>query len=93
MNSIGTKLSVQSEQEIGFVVRELDAMHEQPGWLVHDEQVGVVKQDFDGFGQRRSNLKMRFGMSEGTILSAGSGGSDLFLLDADSGAKAGMPVK
>jgi len=37
--------------------------------------------------------KMRFGISEGMILSAGSGGSDLFLLDADAGATAGMPVK
>jgi methionyl-tRNA synthetase len=37
--------------------------------------------------------KMRFGMSEGMILSAGSGGSELFLLDVDSGARAGMPVR
>ncbi len=37
--------------------------------------------------------KMRFGISEGMILSAGSGGDDLFLLDVDSGSKAGMPVK
>ncbi len=37
--------------------------------------------------------KMRFGVSEGMILSAGSGGSDLHLLDADAGAKSGMPVK
>uniref|UniRef100_UPI002FDB54DA methionine--tRNA ligase subunit beta n=1 Tax=Novosphingobium sp. TaxID=1874826 RepID=UPI002FDB54DA len=37
--------------------------------------------------------KMRFGLSEGMILSAGSGGADLFLLDADNGAKPGMPVK
>ena len=37
--------------------------------------------------------KMRFGVSEGMILSAGSGGADLFLLDADQGAAAGMPVK
>ncbi len=37
--------------------------------------------------------KMRFGMSEGMILSAGSGGDQLFLLDVDDGAKAGMPVK
>ncbi len=37
--------------------------------------------------------KMRFGVSEGMILSAGSGGSDLFLLDADTGVAAGMPVK
>jgi len=37
--------------------------------------------------------KMRFGISEGMILSAGSGGDDLFLLDVDTGSKAGMPVK
>jgi methionyl-tRNA synthetase len=37
--------------------------------------------------------KMRFGISEGMILSAGSGGDQLFLLDVDSGAQAGMPVK
>ncbi|HEY2345852.1 MAG TPA: methionine--tRNA ligase [Xanthomonadaceae bacterium] len=37
--------------------------------------------------------KMRFGVSEGMILSAGSGGDDLHLLDVDAGAQAGMPVK
>ncbi|MBB5206997.1 methionine--tRNA ligase [Chiayiivirga flava] len=37
--------------------------------------------------------KMRFGVSEGMILSAGSGGASLFLLDADDGAGPGMPVK
>jgi methionyl-tRNA synthetase len=37
--------------------------------------------------------KMRFGLSEGMILSAGDGGSDLFLLDADQGAKAGATVR
>ena len=37
--------------------------------------------------------KMSFGISEGMILSAGTGGSDLFLLDADSGVTAGMQVK
>jgi methionyl-tRNA synthetase len=37
--------------------------------------------------------KMRFGVSEGMILSAGSGGADLFLLDADQGATPGMPIK
>ncbi len=37
--------------------------------------------------------KMRFGVSEGMILSAGSGGADLFLLDADTGVAAGMAVK
>jgi methionyl-tRNA synthetase len=37
--------------------------------------------------------KMRFGLSEGMILSAGNGGSDLFLLDADQGAKPGATVR
>ena len=37
--------------------------------------------------------KMRFGISEGMILSAGSGGDDLHLLDVDAGALPGMPVK
>ena len=37
--------------------------------------------------------KMKFGVSEGMILSAGAGGTDLFLLSADAGAKAGMQVK
>ena len=36
--------------------------------------------------------KMKFGVSEGMILSAGTGGSDLFLLSADSGVTAGMQV-
>ncbi|TCV94794.1 methionyl-tRNA synthetase [Luteibacter rhizovicinus] len=37
--------------------------------------------------------KMRFGLSEGMILSAGEGGSDLFLLDADQGAAPGATVR
>lgn len=37
--------------------------------------------------------KMRFGVSEGMILSAGTGGNDLFLLAADQGAGPGAPVK
>lgn len=37
--------------------------------------------------------KMRFGISEGMVLSAGNGGSDLFILSADSGAVPGMPVR
>ena len=37
--------------------------------------------------------KMRFGVSEGMILSAGFDGGGLFLLDADQGAAAGMPVR
>jgi methionyl-tRNA synthetase len=37
--------------------------------------------------------KMRFGTSEGMVLAAGPGGSDLFLLSPDSGAEPGMKVK
>ncbi len=37
--------------------------------------------------------KMSFGMSEGMILSAGTGGANLFLLNADSGVQPGMQVK
>lgn len=36
--------------------------------------------------------KMRFGVSEGMVLAAGSGGSDLFILSPDAGAVAGMKV-
>ncbi len=37
--------------------------------------------------------KMRFGISDGMILSAGFDGGALALLDADSGAQPGMPVR
>jgi methionyl-tRNA synthetase len=37
--------------------------------------------------------RMRFGISEGMILSAGSSGDALHLLAVDSGAEPGMPVK
>ncbi|MCC5083888.1 methionine--tRNA ligase [Xanthomonas campestris] len=37
--------------------------------------------------------KMRFGISEGMILSAGFDGGALALLDADAGAQPGMPVR
>ena len=37
--------------------------------------------------------KMRFGLSEGMILSAGFDAGALALLDADTGAQAGMPVR
>jgi len=36
--------------------------------------------------------KMRFGLSEGMILAAGTGGKDIFMLSADSGAKPGQRV-
>ena len=37
--------------------------------------------------------RMKFGVSEGMVLAAGPGGSDIFLLSADPGAKPGMRVK
>jgi methionyl-tRNA synthetase len=37
--------------------------------------------------------KMRFGMSEGMVLAAGPGGKDLWILNPDDGAQAGMRVK
>ena len=37
--------------------------------------------------------KMRFGVSDGMVLAAGPGGSDIFLLSPDSGAEPGMDVK
>ncbi|MBT8114794.1 MAG: methionine--tRNA ligase [Arenicella sp.] len=37
--------------------------------------------------------KMRFGLSEGMVLAAGPGGSELFILGPDDGAKPGMRVK
>ncbi len=43
-----------------------------------------------------ANLKprqMKFGLSEGMVLAAGPGGSDLFLLSPDSGAVPGMRIK
>ena len=36
--------------------------------------------------------EMRFGVSDGMILAAGPGGSDIWLLDVDGGARAGMRV-
>lgn len=37
--------------------------------------------------------KMRFGVSEGMVMTAGYGGKDIFLLSPDIGALPGMPVK
>jgi methionyl-tRNA synthetase len=37
--------------------------------------------------------KMRFGMSEGMVLAAGPGGSDLWILEPHEGAQPGMRVK
>jgi len=70
---------------------------------------GVTKQVFAGIKSAYSaqslegkltvmvaNLKprkMRFGLSEGMVLAAGPGGSDLWLLNPDDGAQPGMRVK
>jgi methionyl-tRNA synthetase len=40
-----------------------------------------------------ASRKMRFGLSEGMVLAAGSGGEDLFILTPDKGALAGMRIK
>jgi methionyl-tRNA synthetase len=37
--------------------------------------------------------KMKFGMSEGMVMAAGPGGSEIFLLSPDDGATPGMRVK
>jgi methionyl-tRNA synthetase len=37
--------------------------------------------------------KMKFGMSEGMVLAAGTGGSDLYMLSPDDGAQVGQRVK
>ena len=36
--------------------------------------------------------KMKFGMSEGMVLAAGPGGSEIYLLSPDNGAKPGQRV-
>jgi hypothetical protein len=62
-----------------------------------DRQPSLPRTDHDDLDvviiANLSPRKMRFGMSEGMILSAGTGGSDLFLLDADTGAVPGATVK
>ncbi|TXK62049.1 methionine--tRNA ligase [Alkalisalibacterium limincola] len=60
------------------------AAYAEPGKLVGRQVVFVAN---------LAPRKMRFGVSEGMILSAGSGGGDLFLLDVDTGAKPGDPVR
>ena len=37
--------------------------------------------------------KTRFGVSDGMVLAAGEGGREIFLLQADPGAKPGMKVR
>jgi len=37
--------------------------------------------------------KMRFGLSEGMVLAAGPGGSEIYILSPDSGATPGQRIK
>jgi methionyl-tRNA synthetase len=37
--------------------------------------------------------KMKFGVSEGMVLAAGPGGSEIYLLSPDGGARPGQRVK
>ena len=60
------------------------ASYGEPGGLVGRKVVFIAN---------LAPRKMRFGVSEGMILSAGFDGGDLFLLDADAGAQPGMPVR
>jgi methionyl-tRNA synthetase len=61
----------------------IKAAYPEPGKLVGRNVVFIAN---------LAPRKMRFGVSEGMILSAGTGGNTLFLLDADAGAEPGMPV-
>ncbi|MGH8145281.1 MAG: methionine--tRNA ligase [Rhodanobacteraceae bacterium] len=62
----------------------IKAAYPEPGKLVGRSVVFIAN---------LAPRKMRFGISDGMILSAGTGSEDLFLLDADTGARPGMPVK
>jgi methionyl-tRNA synthetase len=53
-----------------------------------DELVGKIVIYFANLKPR----KMRFGLSEGMILAAGTGGKDIYMLSADTGAKPGQRV-
>ena len=53
-----------------------------------DELVGKIVIYFANLKPR----KMRFGLSEGMILAAGTGGKDVFMLTADSGVRPGQKV-
>ncbi|MGY1409723.1 MULTISPECIES: methionine--tRNA ligase [unclassified Luteimonas] len=60
------------------------ASYAEPGQLVGRSVVFIAN---------LAPRKMRFGLSEGMILSAGFDGGALALLDADAGAQPGMPVR
>jgi methionyl-tRNA synthetase len=60
------------------------ASYGEPGTLVGRKVVFIAN---------LAPRKMRFGVSEGMILSAGFDAGELALLDADAAAKPGMPVR
>ncbi|HEX5961168.1 MAG TPA: methionine--tRNA ligase [Rhodanobacteraceae bacterium] len=62
----------------------IKAAYPEPGKLVGRSVVFIAN---------LAPRKMRFGLSEGMILSAGSGGTDLALLGVDANAAPGAPVK
>ncbi|MGQ0285944.1 methionine--tRNA ligase [Pasteurellaceae bacterium 22721_9_1] len=74
--------------DLGFETRQvlsgIKAAYDKPEDLVGRHVIMVAN---------LAPRKMKFGVSEGMILSAGTGGADLFLLDVDNGAKAGSRVK
>ena len=83
----GAKKLLRLELDLGFEQRQvfagIKAAYTKPEELV-GKQVVVV-----------ANLKprqMKFGLSQGMIMAAGPGGSDVFLLSPDSGAKNGDRV-
>jgi methionyl-tRNA synthetase len=56
----------------------------EPGALVGRQVIVVVN---------LQPKKMRFGVSEGMVLAAGSGDDEIYLISPDFGAKAGMRVR
>jgi methionyl-tRNA synthetase len=62
----------------------IKAAYPEPGKLVGRNVVFIAN---------LAPRKMRFGISEGMILSAGFDGGALALLDADAAARPGMPVR
>ncbi|PKH20122.1 methionine--tRNA ligase [Enterobacterales bacterium CwR94] len=84
----GSDKLLRLELDLGGETRQIfsgiRAAYPDPSVLVGRQTVVVVN---------LAPRKMRFGVSEGMVLSAGPGGKDLFILGADTGAQPGMPVK
>lgn len=83
----GAKKLLRLELDLGFEQRQVFAgikeAYKDPSALVGRQVICVA------------NLKprqMKFGLSSGMIMAAGPGGSEIFLLNVDTGAKNGMRV-